>query len=264
MARDYYIDPQIHATDLGEGRARLQVEGFPRHARQHPGVRCPAAGFVPGIVIQHSAEIDLVDLTIHHAGAHGHHWRRARATFSSGRVKVTPSGHADDQHDSGRDPLRQLLRQNFAHRLSLREHDGRRDQRSRRLRPDQPQALAQFSRGASWPILSRPDSIFSGAAKRSSWSTAPDPRHARVAHASPTVEQPQLLPRRGLRFLPPSTRKYSRGRSHLLAVADDQAEVLIERCIVRNNRARGILLGSRRRIDYSGQYLSHAGVAHSP
>ncbi len=250
MARDYYITPQIHATDLGSDHVRLQVENF----RGTPGntLVFDALRTVPGIVIQHCAAIDLVDLTIHHAGGMGIIAQGSRDLLV-GRVKVTPSGArmisttADATHFvncSGKISIIDCLFENMmddatnVHGIYVKI--------SQLLSPCSVEARVIHPQQAGADFFWRGQTI--ELVDSSSLVTRELLTIAAVECLNSTAMRITFV------ALPENLRA-----GDLLAVAEDQAELLFERCIVRNNRARGILLGSRRRIVIQGNTFHTPG-----
>ncbi len=89
MAKDYFCEEKREATEIAPGKVRVHVPGV-QATVGNVFVFGAAHRLVPGIVVQDSGNVRFADVTIHHAGAMGLLAQRSRDLLLE-RVRVTPS-----------------------------------------------------------------------------------------------------------------------------------------------------------------------------
>lgn len=254
MVPDYFVGRTIHASELGAGQVRVEVKDF-HGTLGNTLVFGAASRLVPGIVIQDSADVNLLDLTIHHAGGMGIIAQRSR-DLSLTRVKVVPSGDrmvsttADATHFancSGKVSLVDCVFENqmddatniHGIYVKITRQLSNKSLEVRLIHPQQfgfdflhPGQKVELVHSAS--LITYGEEVVESVERLNSEVT-------RLSFQSP---------------LPPALQI-----NDVLSATDSQPEVLIQGCTIGNNRARGILLGSRGRIVVKDNWFHTPGAA---
>jgi len=241
--RDYSVAGGVAARDLGQRRVRLQTSGY----TATPGniiVFAPSHREVPGIVVSDSAEIGISGVTLHHCGGMGVIAQRSR-DITLERVRVTPqpdggrmvSITADATHFvncAGRITIGHCLFEN--QKDDATNIHGIYARVMRRLGPDEVEVRLMHPQqhgfdflapGGRVEFIHGPGMITYGGAMVKSVRRM-NKQITRVVFESPLPEE--MTP----------------GDS--VAAIDAFPETHIHHCVIRGNRARGILLGSRAKM----------------
>lgn len=241
MVHDFYYSPYIPASVIGPGRVRIVEPGFKPTAGNTLVFGMTNRDY-PAITVSDSTSIKLQDVTIHHCGGMGFIAQRSRDIELDG-VKVTPSNGrvvslpADATHFvncSGHIIMRNCLFENqlddatnihglyaqITSRVSSNEIEVR-------LVNPQQRGIDFISSEEKIEFVHSDSLVTYGEAEVKTVSRLND-EYTRVVFDTPLPE--------GLRD------------GDAIAVTASYPDVLIRDCIIRSNRARGLLLGSRGKI----------------
>ncbi len=254
MVHDYFTGPNLAASEIAPRQVRLQVKGF----RGTPGnilVFGAADRQVPGIVIADSTGVDLSDLIIYHAGGMGIIGERSSDLLVD-RVKVTPSGDrmistsADATHFvncSGKLSMIDCVFENQMddatniHGIYLKITD-KLSPNSLEVRLMHPQQYGfDFLRAGMKIELVHANSL--------------------VTYGELTVQSVERLNSELNRVIFDSNLPQDVQINDIIDDTADKPNVLIQGCTIRDNRARGLLLGSRGPILVQGNTFHTAGSA---
>ena len=251
MAPDYFYHEKRQAEELTPGQVRVKVTGV-KATVGNIFVFGGAHRLVPGIILQDSREIAISDLTIHHSGGMGIIAQRCR-TIAVERVKVTPSPGrmlsttADATHFvncSGKISLMDCLFENQSDDAT--NIHGIYAKITRKISPTRleirvmhPQQFGfDFVRGGTKLEMVKKSSLVrigEGQVK------SVDRLNGEISLLTFKASYPEALE-----------------VGDVVACMDSVPEVHIKHCTIRNNRARGILLGVH------GPILVEENHFHSP
>lgn len=254
--RDYWTGPNLHATEVEPGRVRLfwtELTGTPGNTL----VFLPKERLSPGITISDSAQVRISKVTLHHSGGMGVIAQRSRdidldelsVTPASGKGRIV-SLTADATHFvncSGRIRIQRCLFENQLddasniHGLYARvtQRIGPRSIEVKLVHPEQlgidfivPGKPLELVRSASMQLLARLE-----------------------------VESVERLNKEYTRVKFRDELPEALAEGDAVAAVGSDPEVLIKDCIIRNNRARGLLLGSRGRTVIEGNRFHVPGAS---
>lgn len=252
MARDYYTGPYVKVKKLADNSVRLFVTGITA-SEGNIMTFAPAARSCPAITLSASDNIEVKDITILHAGGMGV-IAQMSSNISLQRVSVTPlagriiSTTADATHFAncyGKITIDSCLFENQKddatniHGIYARvESQSDRNSIIVRLVHHQQYGQQLFAVGDSIEFV-----------KNNSLVTY---YHTRVDSANVINKELVQLFVSGL--VP------DKSEGNVVATLK-HPEVLISNCTIRNNRARGLLLGSRGSTIIKGNYFHTPGAA---
>lgn len=257
MARDYWVSGGIAARRLPSGRVKLLMPGI----KGTPGnvlVFGAARRDVPGFIISESRDVRLEDINLYHCGGMGVIAQRSRDIVVE-RMKVTPppggrrivSLTADATHFvncSGRVVLKDCVFE--AQKDDATNVHGIYHRITRRLGPGKVEVKLVHPQQAGLDFI-RPGMTLE-------LSHGP----SLVTYGEAEVRGVERINKEysEIEFTGPLPSGLVTG-DIVANTAENESEVVISGCVIRGNRARGILLGSRGRILVEGNTFHTPGAA---
>lgn len=258
MAKDrYQVGAGIAADRLGPGRVRLKIPNISARVGEIL-VFSPKNRDVPGVIVSDSSDIHLSDVTIHHCGGMGVIAQRSADLFYTGLQVIPPPGGrriisttADATHFVNCRGRIEMIDCRFEQQKDDPSNvHGLYAKITRILAPN------RFEVSMIHPQQAGVDFIKVGT--RLELNDGPSLREEGFA----TVESVQRLNKHRtiVETRDPLPESVIVGDS--VADADaNTADVLIRNCVMRGNRARGLLLGSRGKIVVEGNTFHTPGAA---
>jgi hypothetical protein len=254
MVRDYYYSPYIHASVIGPRRVRIVEPGFKATAGNTLIFGMTNRDY-PAFTLSDNSSIKLDSVTIHHAGGMGVIAQRCR-DIELNRVQVTPSAGrmvsvpADATHFVSCSGRIAMTNCRFENQLDDATNiHGIYAQVTRRVSPEeievklvhpQQRGVSTVAQGDTVEFV-HADSLLTFGQSRVTGVNRTNDEYASVKLGATLPAE--LKP------------------GDVIAGAAAYPDVLIRNCTIRNNRARGLLLGSRGKIVIEDNLFHTPGAA---